>query len=289
MATLASPPAPRGGWSLVIRSQRPWFDLSLAELWRYRDLVRLFVWRDFVATYKQTVLGPLWHIAQPLFTTLIFTLVFGRIVRLPTEGLPPFLFYLSGTVIWGYFVACVTRTATTFTANEQIFGKVYFPRLAAPLANVLSSMIGFAIQFVLFLGFVVYFRLAGAPVRPTRAALLAPLLVAAMAALGLGLGLIVAASTTRYRDLQQVVVFGVQLAIYATPVIYPLSSVPGRYRWIIWANPVTPLIESFRVAFLGRGTVDPVHLLYGVACAVAVLFGGVVLFNRVEITFMDTV
>jgi len=289
MATLTSPPVPRDRWSLVIRSHRPWFELDLGELWRYRDLVRLLVWRDFVATYKQTALGPLWYLAQPLLTTLTLTLVFGRIARLPTDGVPPFLFYLSGTVIWSYFVACVTRTSTTFIANEQVFGKVYFPRLAVPLANVLSALIGLGIQVLLFLGFLAYCHNVGTVPGPSRAALLMPLLVAVMAALGLGIGLVVSASTTRYRDLQQVVVFGVQLAMYATPVIYPLSSVPGRYRWLIWANPVTPVLETFRFAFLGSGSVDVGHLLYALACTVTILLTGLVLFKRAEATFMDTV
>lgn len=289
MATLTRPPVPRDRWSLVIRPHRPWFELDLGELWRYRDLVRLLVWRDFVATYKQTALGPLWYLAQPLLTTLTLTLVFGRIARLPTDGVPQFLFYLSGTVIWSYFVTCVTRTSTTFIANEQVFGKVYFPRLVVPVANVLSALIGLGIQVLLFLGFLAYYHHVGTVPGLSRAALFTPLLVALMAGLGLGIGLVVSASTTRYRDLQQVVVFGVQLAMYATPVIYPLSSVPGRYRWLIWANPVTPVVETFRFAFLGRGSVDVGHLLYALACTGTILLTGLVLFKRAESTFMDTV
>ncbi|SRR6266545_4594063 len=276
-------------WTLIIRPHRPWLDLRLAELWRYRDLVALFVWRDFVATYKQTILGPLWHVIQPLLTTLTLTLVFGRIAGLSTDGSPQFPFYLSGTIVWSYFAACVTRTSATFLTNEHIFSKVYFPRLVVPLASVLSGLVGFAIQFALFLAVLAYFVLTGAPVRLGPAALLTPFFVAGMAGLGLGLGIIVSALTTRYRDLQQLVTFGVQLGMYATPVIYPLSSVPERYRWILRANPVTAFVESFRATFLGHGVIDAALLLYAVAATLLILFVGLLLFNRVETTFMDTV
>jgi lipopolysaccharide transport system permease protein len=274
---------------MVIRPQRSWFDLRLGELWRYRGLVWIFVWRDFVASYKQTALGPLWHLLQPLLTTLALTIVFGRIARLPTDGLPPFLFYLSGTVIWSYFASCVLRTSGTFIANAHVFGKVYFPRLAVPLANVLSALIAFAIQCGFFLTVAAYFHLTGRPLRPNLSILLIPAFLAMMAGLGLGLGILVSALTTRYRDLQQLVAFGVQLAMYATPVIYPLSSVPQAYRWLLRANPVAPIVEGFRFAFLGSGTIEPQHLAYSLACAVGILFVGLFLFNRVETTFMDTV
>jgi lipopolysaccharide transport system permease protein len=224
-----------------------------------------------------------------LLTTLTLTIVFGRIARLPTDGHPAFLFYLAGIVVWGYFSSCILRTSGTFISNAHIFGKVYFPRLAVPVAGVLSALIGFVIQFGLFLGFLAYHAVAGSSVRPGPAAFLTPLLLAMMAGMGLGLGIIVSALTTRYRDLQQLVAFGVQLAMYATPVIYPLSSVPERYAWLIRANPVTPIVETFRAAFLGGVSIDVTPLFYSFACMLGVLFVGLILFNRVETTFMDTV
>ncbi|MBN1886750.1 MAG: ABC transporter permease [Thermoflexales bacterium] len=281
--------ADAGDWTMIIRPQGSWLDLRLGELWRYRDLVGLFVWRDFVAIYKQTILGPLWHLVQPLMTTITFTIIFGNFARLPTDGLPGFLFYMSGTLIWGYFSACLVSTSNTFIGNAGIFGKVYFPRLAVPVSILVSRLIAFAIQFGLFLAFLAYFALAGAAVRPNAWLLLTPLLLLMMAGFGLGFGILVSALTTRYRDLQQLVAFGVQLWMYATPVIYPLSAIPQRYRWLILANPLTPVVESFRYAFLGAGTVNLAHLLYSLAVMVAVLLLGVLLFNRVERTFMDTV
>ena len=243
-------------WTTVIRPHRGWLDLRLGELWQARELVGIFVWRDFVSIYKQTILGPLWHIIQPLLTTLVFTVIFGNVARLPTDGLPPFLFYLSGTVIWGYFARCVTSTSSTFTANAGLFGKVYFLRLAVPVAILLSNLISFAIQFATFLGFLAFFWFVGADAQPNGSIVLIPLLLFLMAGFGLALGLIVSSLTTRYRDLQQLVGFGVQLLMYATPVLYPISFVPDRYRLLIQANPLTPIIEAFRYAFLGAGSMS---------------------------------
>jgi len=276
-------------WTLVIRPQRRWLDLRLGDLWQARELIAIFVWRDFVSVYKQTILGPLWHIIQPVLTTVVFTVIFGRVARLPTDGLPPFLFYLSGTVIWGYFAGCLTGTSNTFTANAGLFGKVYFPRLAVPLSVLISRLVSFAIQFGVFLAFLVYFWLAGAAVQPNAAILLLPLLLLIMAGLGLGFGVIVSALTTRYRDLQQLVGFGVQLLMYATPVIYPASFVPERYRLLIQANPMTPVVEAFRYAFLGAGAISVTGLAYSVTAMLALLCVGLILFNRVEQTFIDTV
>lgn len=276
-------------WTMVIRPQRGWWDLRLGELWDARELVGIFVWRDFVSVYKQTILGPLWHIIQPLLTTLVFTVIFGNVARLPTDGLPPFLFYLCGTVIWGYFARCVTSTSTTFTANAGLFGKVYFPRLAVPVAILLSNLISFAIQFATFLGFLVFFYFAGADVTLTGAVGLLPLLLFLMAGFGLALGLIVSSLTTRYRDLQQLVGFGVQLLMYATPVLYPISFVPERYRLLIQANPLTPVIEAFRNGFLGAGSVSNGGLLYSLGAMAGLLLVGLLLFNRTEQTFMDSV
>lgn len=278
-----------GEWTLVIRPKTGWFDLHLADLWRYRDLVALFVRRDFVATYKQTILGPLWFIIQPLLTTLTFTLIFGNIAKLSTDGLPKILFYLSGITAWNYFAECLNKTSETFIANANIFGKVYFPRLAVPLSIVISNLIKFGIQLGLFLGFYVYFLVQGTAIRPTAALALLPVLVLLMGMLGLGTGIIVSSLTTRYRDLRYLVQFGVQLLMYSTPVIYPLSRIPDQYRWIMLANPMTPVIETFRYAFLGTGTFSWGHLGLTAAVATVILTLGVLLFNHVERTFMDTV
>ena len=285
-------------WSLVIEPQRGLLDLRLRELWQYRDLVLLFVRRDFVAVYKQTILGPLWYLIQPLLTTLTFTFIFGQIASLPTDGLPQFLFYMSGTVVWSYFAACLTKTSETFVQNAHLFGKVYFPRMAVPVSILVSNLITFLIQLAMFLAFVAYFvlrspgDLAG---RGTSVQLnwlwiaLSPLLILMMAGLGLGFGVIISSLTTKYRDLRFLVQFGVQLLMYATPVIYPVSSIPERFQWAILANPMTPVVEAFRYAFLGAGTVDIYHLLYSFLFMLVVVFLGSVIFNRVEQTFMDTV
>jgi lipopolysaccharide transport system permease protein len=277
-------------WDLIIRPKTGWFDLHLADLWRYRDLTAMFVWRDFVAQYKQTILGPLWHIIQPLFTTLIFTVVFGKMAKLSTDDLPPLLFYLGGVTCWSYFADCVNRTSLTFISSAGIFGKVYFPRLSVPVSLVISGMIKFAIQFALFLAFAVVYWAQGARVHPNAAIALTPLLLLLMAGLSLGTGIIVSALTTRYRDLQQLVTFGVQLMMFATPVVYPLSMIGGgSFRWLILANPMTPIVETFRYAYLGSGTFDAVYLCYSAGFTAVVLLLGIVLFNHVERTFMDTV
>jgi lipopolysaccharide transport system permease protein len=276
-------------WSLIIHPQRRWFDLRLAELWQYRDLINLFVRRDFVSVYKQTVLGPLWYVIQPILTTLIFTIIFGRIARLSTDGLPPFLFYMSGTVVWSYFADCLTKTSNTFITNAQLFGKVYFPRLAVPISILISNLIAFIIQFLLFVGFVIYYLKNGSSIQPNIWILFTPVLILMMAGLGLGFGVIVSSLTTRYRDLRFLVTFGVQLWMYLTPVIYPVSSIPARFQPLIWANPLTPIVETFRYAFLGAGTVSIPNLLYSAGFMVVVLILGIILFNRIEATFMDII
>jgi lipopolysaccharide transport system permease protein len=277
-------------WSMIIEPQRGLLDLRLSELWRYKDLVMLFVRRDFVATYKQTILGPLWYLIQPLLTTITFTVIFGNIASLPTDGLPQFLFYMSGTVVWSYFASCLTKTSEIFVQNAPLFGKVYFPRLAVPLSILISNMITFLIQFFLFLGFVLYFILRGTAIQPNWLWIASsPLLLLMMAGLGLGLGIIVSSLTTKYRDLRFLVQFGVQLLMYSTPVIYPVSSIPERFQWVIQANPMTPVIEAFRYAFLGAGTVDVNHLVYSFGFMLVVVILGSIIFNRVEQTFMDTV
>ncbi len=276
-------------WSMIIEPQRSLLDLRLAELWHYRDLVMLFVRRDFVSLYKQTILGPVWYLIQPLLTTVIFTFIFGNVAKLPTDGLPQFLFYMSGTVVWAYFSDCLTKTSNTFVNNSQLFGKVYFPRLAVPVSILLSNLIAFAIQFVFFLTFMSFFAMGGSLIRPNLWILATPVLILIMAGLGLGLGVIISSLTTKYRDLRFLVQFGVQLLMYATPVIYPSSTIPERFQWIIKLNPMTPIIETFRYAFLGAGSIHPLDLLYSFGFMLVILSIGVVMFNRVEATFMDTV
>ncbi len=275
---------------MIIEAQRSLLDLRLGELWRYRDLVMLFVRRDFVSVYKQTVLGPLWYLIQPLLTTITFTVIFGNIASLPTDGLPQFLFYMSGTVVWSYFAACLTKTSETFVQNANLFGKVYFPRLAVPVSILLSNLITFLIQFGMFLIFVLFFVLRGTDIQPDWLWIaLSPILMLMMAGLGLGFGIIISSLTTKYRDLRFLVQFGVQLLMYATPVIYPASSIPARFQWVIQANPMTPVIEAFRYAYLGAGTVNLNHLLYSFGFMLVVVIIGSIIFNRVEQTFMDTV
>jgi lipopolysaccharide transport system permease protein len=279
-------------WDLTLRPRTGWFDLHLKDLWRYRDLVMIFVRRDFVAQYKQTILGPLWHFIQPLFTTLLFTIVFGRVARMSTDGAPPVLFYMAGITCWNYFAECLNRCSGTFINNASMFGKVYFPRLCVPGSIVISNIIKFGIQFSLFLLFMVFYYERGAVIHPNAILLLTPVLVLIMAGLGLGLGIIVSSMTTRYRDLQNLLVFGVQLGMYATPVIYPISEVAARYPkyvWILKANPMSALIETFRYGFLGSGSFHVSGLIYSGTATLVIFVAGVLLFNRVERTFMDTV
>lgn len=276
-------------WDMVIGPPKGWFDLHLRDLWRYRDLVALFVRRDFVAVYKQTILGPLWHIVQPLLTTVMFTVVFGNIAGLPTDGVPGFIFYMAGTTIWTYFANCLTRTSGTFIANAGIFGKVYFPRMAVPVSTVVSQLIAFAIQFAFFLCFYAAYWAKGAPIHPNWTLALVPVLLVIMAGLGLGFGILISSMTTKYRDLQVLVGFGVQLWMYATPVIYPLSAAPEKYRWLVLANPASAVVETFRHGFFSTGSFSCAGLAYSAAFTLVLLLFGLAVFNRVERTFMDTV
>ena len=276
-------------WDLIITPRKKWWDLQLRDVWHYRDLISLFVRRDFVSRYKQTILGPLWFIIQPLLTSLVFTVIFGNIAQLPTDGLPQMLFYMSGTVLWQYFSTCLTSTSTTFTSNAHLFGKVYFPRLVMPISIVISNLITFAIQFVFFLAYFAFFALRGSEVRLTSWAFALPILLVLMAGLGLGFGIIISSMTTKYRDLQYLVGFGVGLWMYATPVIYPVSSIPEKWRWVANVNPVTPIIETFRAGFLGAGDASWPRVAYSFGFMLVVVFIGVMIFNRVEKTFIDTV
>ncbi len=276
-------------WTSVIKPVSGWFDIHLTELWRYRDLIMLFVRRDFVAVYKQTILGPIWFLIQPLFTTLIFTVIFGKVAKISTDGLPQVLFYMSGIVAWRYFADCLNKTSDTFVANAGIFGKVWFPRLAVPISVVISNLITFAIQFLLFMGFWIYFLINGSTINPQPLILFLPLLIVQMAALGLGFGIIVSSLTTKYRDLTHLVTFGVQLWMYATPIVYPTSQIPERWQWVIALNPMAPIIEAFRYAFLGAGTVHPWQIGLSIGTTLLILTIGIVLFSRIEKSFMDTV
>lgn len=276
-------------WDLVISPRKKWYDLQLTDVWNYRDLIAMFVRRDFVSRYKQTILGPLWFLLQPLMTSLVFQVVFGNIAQLPTDGLPQLLFYMSGTVMWSYFSSCLNGTSQTFIGNAHLLGKVYFPRLVIPISIVISNLINFSIQLVFFLILAGIYLIRGAEIRFTAWAFTLPLLVFLMAGLGLGLGIIVSSLTTKYRDLQNLVSFGVNLLMYLTPVIYPVSSIPQRWRFLADWNPVTPLIETFRMGFLGAGDTSWLRLGYSALCTVVILFIGIIIFNRVEKTFIDTV
>lgn len=276
-------------YKTVINPKRAWFDLNLKELFRYRDLIMLFVRRTFVSQYKQTILGPAWAVIQPLLTTVVLTVVFGNIAGLAPSGVPTFAFYLCGSVAWTYFSSCLTSTSTTFTANAAIMGKVYFPRLVMPVSSVISQLISFAIQFCFFLIFWVYYIISGANIHPNAYIVMTPLFLLHLAMLSLGVGIVISAMTTKYRDLAMVVGFGVQLWMYATPVAYDISVIPDKFLSLYMLNPVTPIITMFRYAYLGVG--EPCMPFYAISFAVtlAVLFIGILMFNRVEKTFMDTV
>jgi lipopolysaccharide transport system permease protein len=280
---------PAGEWTMILRPKRSLFDINLKELWQYRDLIVLFVRRDFVSKYKQTILGPLWFIIQPLLTTIMFTIIFGNIAGISTAGIPKVLFYMSGIVGWTYFSTCLNDTSQTFIKNASIFGKVYFPRLALPISVVISNLVSFLIQFLFLLCFLAYFLITGSSVHPNLLVLWIPFLVLLMAGLGLGFGIIISSLTTKYRDLSHLVTFGVTLWMYATPIIYPLSGIPEKYRLLVVANPMTPVVETFRTALLGVGTIDYLQLLYSCGFTLVILALGVVIFNKVEKTFMDTV
>jgi lipopolysaccharide transport system permease protein len=276
-------------WDLVIEPQSSLLELNLKDVWRYRDLLWLLVKRDFVSFYKQTILGPLWFFIQPLFTTIIFTFIFGNLAGLSTDGLPQPLFYMAGITAWNYFADCLTKTSTVFRDNANIFGKVYFPRLIMPLSIVVSNLVRFAVQMLLFFMMIGYYAFTGADFHLNAYVLLFPVLVLMMALLGLGLGLIITALTTKYRDLAFLITFGVQLMMYATTVIYPLSAAPAAYKWVIELNPMTGIIEAFRYGFLGEGSLTLQTLGYSVIFTLVSLFLGVIIFNKTEKTFVDTV
>ena len=273
-----------------ITSKHNWYELNLREVLRYRDLIILFTKRNFQLTYKQTVLGPAWIFLNPLITSVIYAFVFGGIAGMSTDGIPQILFYLCSNAIWTYFATCVTKNASTFTANAHVFGKVYFPRLTIPVSNMLSACIQFGVQMILILVFLVYYACMKEVQPRWSAFILIPAVLFHLGIMGLGFGVIVSSLTTKYRDLSILVTFGIQLWMYATPIVYPLSQVEdGWLKMILLINPVTGPVEIFRYALLGQGNIIPAYVLLSVAMTVVVFFLGVMLFNRVEKTFMDTV
>lgn len=273
-----------------ITSEHKWFDLKLKEVWKYKDLIWLFTKRSFVVTYKQTILGPAWLVLNPIISSLIYAFVFGGIAGMSTDGVPPMAFYLTGTAVWTFFSTCVTNNATTFTANAAVFGKVYFPRLTTPISNVLSSIVQFLIQFSVGMCFVIYFAINGQVSPNWWAFFLIPIVLIHLGMMGMGFGIIISSLTTKYRDLSILVTFGIQLWMYATPIVYPLSQLDGNpLRTIIMLNPVTIPVEVMRYAVIGKGTIDYLFLAISWIVTIVVLVFGIMVFNKVERTFMDTV
>lgn len=276
-------------YHVEILPKRGLFEINVKEIWDYKDLILLFVKRTFVSQYKQTILGPAWAVIQPLLTTIVFTVVFGGLASLPTDGIPSFLFYMCGTICWNYFSTNLTVTSTTFVSNSAIFGKVYFPRLVLPISTVITNLISFGIQLCTFLIFWMVYMFNGYSIHPNWCVLLFPLLLIQMAMLSLGFGIIISALTTKYRDLAMLVSFGVQLWMYATPVAYSSTLIPEKWLGLYMLNPMTPIIETFRYGFLGAGTINLKYSLISWGMTLFILCVGVILFNKVEKTFMDTV
>lgn len=272
-----------------VTAKRGLFSINFSELWSYRDLAWLFVKRDLVNLYKQTVLGPIWIIINPLLSTTVFTVIFGVIAGIPTDGTPQFLFYMSGNILWSFFSNCFNRASSTFLGNARIFGKVYFPRLIMPISGIMYNLVNFFLQTAVFVALIIAYAILGANVHPNALAALTPLLVIQTALLGTGMGLIVSSITTKYRDLTILVSFGVSLLMYITPVVYPVSKVPESYRWLMLLNPVAPIVETYRYAFLGRGSLEWLYLGISLLVTALILFLGIIVFNQVEKNFIDTV
>jgi lipopolysaccharide transport system permease protein len=276
-------------WTLEITPTPP-LSINLKEIWAYKDLLKMFVWRDFVSVYKQSILGPLWFFIQPILTTIIFTIVFSNIARLSTDGAPRLLFYLSGITVWNYFSSCFVHTSSTFISNASIFGKVYFPRLIIPLSVVISNLLKFLIQFALFLVILFYYLITEDVLNPNLALIaLSPVMILFLAALGLGSGVIISSLTTKYRDFQHLLTFAVQLLMYATPVAYPASALSPKLKTIIMLNPVSSIVELFRYAFIGKGLIEPAYLIYSAVMTIIILLAGIIIFHKVESDFIDTV
>ncbi|MEE0958147.1 MAG: ABC transporter permease [Ruminococcus sp.] len=273
----------------TVTANRAWLNINLKEIWEYRDLALLFVKRDLVNAYKQTVLGPIWIIINPLLSTIVFTVIFGVIAGIGTDGVPQFLFYMSGNTLWSFFSNCLNRASSTFLGNARIFGKVYFPRLIMPVSGILYNLVNFMLQTGVFVILVIIYTVCGANVHPNWFIALTPLLILQTALLGTAMGLIISSITTKYRDLNILVSFGVSLLMYITPVVYPISKVPEDFRWLMLLNPVAPIVESYRYAFMGSGSIEWFYLLLSMAVTAVLLFLGILVFNRVEKNFIDTV
>ena len=276
-------------WTEEIKSQNTLFSINLKEVWHYRDLLLMLVKRDYVTFYKQTILGPIWFFVQPIFTTVIYVILFGQVAKLSTDGLPQMAFYLSGVTIWSYFSDVLNKTAIVFQTNASIFGKVYFPRLIMPLSIVISGLMKFLIQFTLFICVVLYFTFIKESIQPNFWILATPFLLFLMAAFALGLGMIFSSMTTKYKDLNMLLSFGVQLFMYVTPVVYTVTSIPSQYKFIVRFNPLTSIFECFRYGYLGAGHFQPLTLVYSTISIFILLAVGVLIFNKVEKSFMDTV
>lgn len=278
-------------WDTIITPNRGWFQISFRDIWKYRDLLWIFVRRDFTVFYKQTILGPLWFFIQPLLSTIVFTVIFNRVAGIGTDQIPPVLFYMSGIIAWNYFSNCLTSTSNTFISNANLFSKVYFPRILIPISQVISGLSRLSIQLIMFFGFYIYFFINGNQHLNLsfQALLLLPLVILQMALLGQGLGMIISSLTTKYRDLNYLVSFGTQLLMYTTPIVYPLSIVPQKYKIFIISNPMSPIIEVFRHALIGKGHLDIKMLLYSFIITIVIFFIGVLIFNKVEKNFLDTV
>jgi len=279
-------------WDLVIEPRGNLFNLNFKELWQYRDLLEMYIKRDIVTFYKQTILGPIWYFVQPIFTTIVFMFIFGGLAKIPTDGIPPALFYLSGITLWNYFSESLTKTSDTFLTNQAIFGKVYFPRLIVPLSITITGLIKMFIQLAIFVAVYIYYVAIGTAISPNIYAFLFPVLILILAFLALGFGIVISSMTTKYRDLKFLITFVIQLWMYATPVIYPLSVMEGSYKkymWLIQANPLTAVLETFKFGFLGQGTFSWFSLGYSLLFSVVLLFTGILIFNKVERSFMDVI
>lgn len=277
-------------WDLIITSKNKWYNFNFSELIKYIDLIFFLVKRDFVVFYKQTILGPLWYILQPLINTLIFTIIFGKIAKIPTDGIPPFLFYMSGNIIWLYFATCINLTSSTFSTNQNIFGKVYFPRLVVPISYIIISLVQFTLQFVIFILFILYFYSQGVTFNFTILSfILLPLLIILTAFISIGFGIFLASLTTKYRDLNFVISFGIQLWMFATPIVYPLSIVNESYKFFFYLNPMTFIVETFRGIFFGIDSFTITSFILCIFVALIVFIFGLILFNNVEKKFMDTI
>ena len=276
-------------WDLIIGSKTKFLNFNFKELYLYRDLIYMFVKRDFVIFYKQTILGPLWYVIQPIITSIVFTIIFGKLANIPTDESPPFLFYMCGVVAWGYFATCLSLTSNTFAKNNEIFGKVYFPRLVVPIANAIIALFQFFIQFIIFLFFYFYYYLSGIETSINFFIFFLPLVIFQMALLGLGFGILISALTTKYRDLTFVMSFAVQLWMFATPIVYPLSIIPEKYKIFSALNPMTSVVEIFKLSFFGSSSIEFIHIFLSILITLMIFLFGLFLFGRMEKNFMDTI